>query len=103
MDRDEQTGVAGVIILLLIVLIFVSACASGSPPEPQIRTVEVSVPVQVPCEALKALGAEPDYPDTEEALLSAPNLFERVRLMAQGRLLKNARLAQYAAARASCL
>lgn len=102
MDRDEQTGVAAVIILLLIILIAVSACAGSPSPEPQIRTVEVSVPVPIPCPALAELGAEPDYPDTDAALENAPSLFERVRLMAQGRLLKNARLAQYVAARASC-
>lgn len=72
------------------------------PPEPIVRTVEVRVPVPVRCQALEELGPEPAYPDTPEAIHQADNLFTRVSLLLQGRALRIARQAQYAAAVRSC-
>lgn len=89
----------------LALCLTVAACASGPalpPPEPIIRTVEIKVPVQVPCPALEKLGAEPIYPDTDAALKAAANLFERVKLLMAGRVLRMARGAAVAAALASC-
>ena len=90
--------IAGLVLLL-------SGCAhvAASPPEPVIRTVEVKVPVSVPCPALEQLGpTEPAYPDTNDALSSAANIFERVKLLLQGRAQRDARLQQYHAAKGSC-
>lgn len=89
---------------LLPALLLLSGCmGSQTPLEPQVRTVEVQVPVPVPCSTLQALSTEPTYPDTDEALRAAPNIFVRTQLLVQGRLLRIARLAQYTAAKASCL
>lgn len=72
------------------------------PPEPVVRTVTVQVPVNVPCPALEQLGEEPSYPDTPAALNSVANIFERVKLLLQGRVQRDARLQQYTAAKRSC-
>lgn len=98
---DEARGFAIVIVALLL-LILVAGCSATPPPEPIVRTVEVKVPVPQPCKALGELGAEPVYPDSDAALVAAPDLFERVKLLLQGRLLRQARLTQYQAAGASC-
>lgn len=102
MSGDEQRGFAISVVVLLILLLLTGCGVTTNPPEPEIRTVEVRVPVPQPCPAIQELGDEPTFPDTDEALRTAPDLFTRVQLMAQGRLLRIARLAQYRAARASC-
>ena len=81
-----------------------AACATTKrlPAEPVIVIQEVKVAVPVPCKVLDALGPEPTYPDTNEALSNAPNLFTRVQLMLQGRLLRIQRLAEYGVAKSSC-
>jgi hypothetical protein len=90
-------------VVILALLLAGCATTKAPPPEPVIVTKEVLVPVQVPCAALKALGAEPVYPDSDAALKAASSLFERTKLLLQGRLLRTARLAEYAVAKASCL
>lgn len=65
-----------------ILLLSISACATGR--EPAVRTVEVRVPVHEPCPI--AEPAAPDYADDDADLKAAPNLFERVKLLAAGRL-----------------
>lgn len=72
-------------------------------PEPVVRTVEVTVTKPVPCPALAKLGPEPSYPDTNEAILSAPNAAARAKLYVTGRLMRAQRLAEYAAAKTACL
>lgn len=90
-------------IAALVLLISGCAHVTAPPPEPVIRTVEVKVPVAVPCKALDQLGpSEPAYPDTDNALTSAANIFERVKLLLQGRAQRSARLEQYHAAKGSC-
>ena len=88
----------------LLLLLPLAACAHSvtERPDPIVQTVEVKVPVAVPCKALAELGPEPTYPDTDAALKAAPDLFERVKLLAAGRVLRAARLARYTAAAASC-
>ena len=75
-----------------------AGCATRSEPRVEIR--EVKVPVAVKC-AVSA-GPDPAYPDTDEALRAAPNVLERVRLLAAGRLLRIAREAELKAASAGC-
>lgn len=74
------------------------------PPEPIIRTVEVQVPVdnpECPRKALAELG-NPAYPDTDDALRMAADLFERVKLLLAGRELREAREAVVIGALAEC-
>lgn len=66
----------------------------------KVETVPVTLPVPVPC--AQTLGPEPEYPDSETALQAAPNIFEWVKLMKAGRLLRIARAAEYAAAIEAC-
>ena len=90
--------------LALIPLLALAACATGprTPPEPIIRTVEVKVPVVQPCPALEALGPPPAYPDNDAALAAAPNLYERVKLLLAGRVLRMTREANMAAIVQAC-
>ena len=79
------------LLLLALALTALAACAGGALPEPVVRTVEVQVPVPQPCDAADRLGPPPVYPDGDEALRVAPDLFEQVRLLVAGRLLRIAR------------
>lgn len=78
-------------IPLLSLSVLAAACASREPPEPQIRLVEVQVPIAQPCDAAARLGPAPAYPDTDEALRGAADIFEQVRLLVAGRLMRIAR------------
>lgn len=77
-----------------------AACAGG--PAPQPRLVTLTAPVAVPVRCRPDLGVEPAYPDTDAAIRAAPGLYERVRLLVAGRLLRIARDAQKTAALAQC-
>ena len=79
------------VIPLIVVALLTVACAGRDRPEPQIRTVDVQVPVTQPCDAAGRIGAAPDYPDSDEALRGAPTLFDQVRILLAGRLLRIAR------------
>lgn len=86
---------------------FLSACSGGPAPapEPIIRTVEVQVPFDDPrCarEAIAELGPEPAYPDTDQALQAAPNVYEQVKLLMAGRAMRAARVAAKTTALAEC-
>jgi len=88
--------------LLCAAVLALAGCATAAPPEPVIKTVEVRVPVPVPCKGLAELGAEPTYPDSGAALQAAVDLFERVKLLLAARGLRAARLEQYQAAARGC-
>lgn len=93
--------------LALLACLALAACAHGPtvPPEPVIRTVEVRVPVDDPAcarEAVAELGGSPAYPDTDVALAAAPNLYERVKLLLAGKVLRIAREAQLTGALTAC-
>lgn len=91
---------------LLLGATALAACATGTPPEPlepAVRTVEVKVAQPVPCPALAALGEEPAYPDTDEAILAAPGPAARAALYAEGRKMRVKRLAEYVAAKLGCI
>ena len=75
-------------------------CACATPRPPTVRTVEVQVPVAVPCDP--GVPAAPAYPDTDEALKTAPDLFERVKLLLAGRELRKAREAELEAGIRGC-
>lgn len=82
----------------LLALVALAACAT-TPPRIETRTVEVKVPVPVPC----AIDVPPPvYSDTDEALRTAPDIFERVKLLLAGRLERDAHDQIETAARAAC-
>lgn len=75
-------------------------------PEPVIQIHEVQVPVDDPACAREAEASlvdnPPDYPDTDQALREAPNLFERVKLLLAGRALRMEHEATLSAAIRAC-
>ena len=85
---------------LVAVLVAMGGCATTQTPEPIVRTVEVRVPVAVPCAADP--GPAPAYPDTPSALRGAVDLFERTKLLLAGRELRIAREAKLTAALRGC-
>lgn len=91
--------------LLPMLALALSACATNRQPplEPEVRTVEVKVPTPVPCPALERLGPEPSYADTDAAIQSAETIGDLAALYAAGRKLRVQRLAEYLAAKTSCI
>ncbi len=74
----------------LLLLPLLAACGHHERP---VRTVTVKVPVAVEC-VPATLGAAPSYPDTDDALRAAVDAAERYKLVAAGRLLRDARLGE---------
>jgi hypothetical protein len=91
--------------LLAAIAILLSACATTprSPPEPVVRTITVKVATPVPCPALEALGPEPEYPDTDEAIAAAGTIGALAGLYAKGRAMRVQRLLEFVTARGSCI
>lgn len=74
-----------------------AACAAASPSTaPRVALT----PVPVTCAVDP--GAPPDFPDTEAAIRAAPDIFERAKLYAAGRLLRIGWEARLSAALAGC-
>lgn len=96
--KREMWGGLGVTLAAMMLV----GCATTDGPEPEPRVViqRVEVPVPVPCDP--AIGPEPDYPDTDAALRAAPNIFERAKLLAAGRLMRIARDVEKSVALAKC-
>lgn len=82
-----------------------AACAHAptEPPVPAVRVVETKVAVPVPCPALEALGPEPAYPDTDDAIAAAEGIGELAALYKKGRLMRVQRLLLYTVAKSSCI
>ena len=91
------------LIALSCVVALAGCMGANTPPEPTIRTVEVKVATPVPCKALEALGPEPAYADTDEAIAAAQDIGTLAKLYAKGRLQRVQRLKEYVVAKASCL
>jgi len=87
------------VALVLLVAGLVAGCDT-TPREPKIKIQIVKVPVPVAC--APDLGPEPSYPDTPEALQAAANIFERVKLLLEGRIERQQRLAVLNAAMKAC-
>ncbi len=78
-----------------------TACTSAAPPpEPQIQVKTVEVPVAVKCAADP--GPDPAYADTPDAIRTAADVFERVKLLLAGRAQRDARIAEVKASAAGC-
>lgn len=91
--------------LLVAVLATLPACATTKASDDvpaAVRTVEVKVPVAIPCAALGKLGEEPAYVDSAGALRMAADVYEQARLLLAGRKQRIQRLDEYVAARDAC-
>lgn len=73
-------------LVLLTVGLHLVACAGGPPPEPKIVTQEVKVSVPVKC--TPKIAPAPAYPDTDEAIAAAPDIFQLAKLYRAGRALR---------------
>jgi hypothetical protein len=87
--------------ILLVVPLVLAGCAAIPVPEPIVRTVTVEVPVFAAC-VPDNLGANPGYPDTDDALRSAAGPAERMLLMFQGRSARDQRLSEVEIALENC-
>lgn len=88
--------------LALLLLLPLAACkTTGDVPPPVIQTVEVAVPVPMPC-VPKELGGPPAYVDTDEALRNAPDAAARYKLTYAGRLQRIGRLGELEPVVKSC-
>ena len=67
----------------------VAACSTTPDPEPQIRTVEVRVPVPVSCVPANA-QVEPNFRVNRADVAAAPDAAERLRLLGAGFLERDA-------------
>lgn len=65
-----------------------------------VRTVEVRIPVAVPC--VRSIPERPQYPDTPDAVRRASDIEARVRLILAGRLLREAHEAELRALLSAC-
>ena len=72
-------------------LLTAGSCATTR--EPEVRIVEVQVPVPTAC-VPKALGPTPSYPNTDAAIRASAGPGDLLQLLAAGRLLRSQRLAE---------
>lgn len=84
--------------LAVLLALLVIGCAS-SPDTPP--SVEVLIPQPVACAADP--GPPPDYPDNDQALAEATDIFVGVQLLKAGRILRIAREAELNAALSACI
>lgn len=80
------------LVIIPALALLASACATTQTPEPIIETVEVRVPVAVAC-VPDSVPGEPEYADSDEALLAAEDAAEFYALVLAGRDQRTARLA----------
>lgn len=80
-------------------LLTAGSCATTR--EPEVRIVEVRVPVPVSC-VPSSLGAAPAYPDTDEAVRASAGPGDLLQLLAAGRLLRKQRSAEVEPALEAC-
>ena len=74
--------------IVLVGTLALAGCGTvPKPAEPKIVVDTAHDPVAASC-VPSTLGPAPAYPDTDAALKAAPNMFERVRLLVAGRLLR---------------
>lgn len=76
----------------------VIGCATRPAPSP---SVDVLIPQAVACAADP--GPAPDYPDSDQALAAAKDIFSGVKLLKAGRILRIAREAELNAALRACV
>lgn len=81
------------LVIIPALALLAPACATTQTPEPITETVEVRVPVAVPC-VPDSVPGEPEYADSDEALLAAEDAAEFYALVLAGRDQRTARLAE---------
>lgn len=69
-----------------------TSCSTTPPPEPEVRIVEVTVPVAVSC-VPPTVTIEPDFQITRADVLAASDEAERYRIVAAGFLERDAYVA----------
>jgi hypothetical protein len=82
--------------LAVLIALAAGLAACGHTPrlEPVIDTVEVQIPIPVPCVSDATPDRPAGYADTDAALLAAPDMAARYRLLIAGRDQRDARLAE---------
>jgi hypothetical protein len=65
--------------------IALAACATAPEPKIEVREVKVAVPVR--CDP-QPRPVKPDFPDTDEAIKGAPDIFVEAQLYKAGRKLR---------------
>lgn len=98
-----REGWGGLKALLLIPAAALAACAHqpDARPEPILTPIDVAIPVSTGCVPAN-LASPPEYPDTDEALKSAPDAAARYQLEHAGRKVRKARLAELEPIVAGC-
>jgi len=84
------------LLWLLPIAVMIFGCGTTPP-----KTVEVSVPVSVPCAVV--VTPPKAYSDAAAYVKAAPNLAERVRLLLLGRNERDAYIMRLEASAAGCL
>lgn len=84
----------------IIPFLFLAACAGGPPPEPKVVTQEVKVAVPVKCSP--KIPPPQAYPDTDQAIADATDIFSLAKLYRAGRALRIPVEAQLRAALKGC-
>ena len=80
---------------IMVPALLLVACA-------QVPLKVVNVPVATPVYCHPDLGPEPAYPDTDAALQATPDIFEAVKLLLKGRLMRIQRDAEKSSALQAC-
>lgn len=101
MSRIEKI-LAGLVLagLVACIVLLLAGCAPGPRPVPAIVTQRVEVPIATRCAADP--GPDPAYADSNPALTAAVDLYERVKLLLEGRAQRQAREFELKAATAAC-
>jgi|GEM_PF-2337912 len=87
-------------ILAAIACLAVVLFGCGTAPPERVVTQTVYVPTPVRCKAAARPSIE--YPDSDEALRTAPDMFERVKLLLAGRNTRSARIQELESSLKAC-
>lgn len=82
---------------LILLAVLLTGCAGTPAPQPPITVVK-----PVPTSCIKSKPVRPEFPDTDQAILKAPNIAERARLYSAGRLMRMGYIDVLEAALAAC-
>lgn len=85
------------LLFILPLALFLFGCGT-----PQVQYVTKEVKVAVPVYCNPDIGPTPNYPDTAEAILGAPDIEARAKLVMAGRTLRKQRESDLNAALTAC-
>lgn len=86
--------------LICLAALALAGCGSNLKPEPEVRIQRVEVPVTVSC--VKRKPVDPDYPDTDEAILEAADPAALIGILGAGRVLREQFIRELKAAYSGC-